>query len=889
MCWNARSVYNKTSELIDFIIKNNIDFAAICETHLSTKVKFKVKGYIVYRFDRNRYGGGVALIVRENIQHYQIIVPSLVSAEAVAIKITGADNIVFASVYIPHKLSVIDLNTLFSLGNKVCLAGDFNSRHLAWNCFGNNLNGKMLLEYSIKHNIVLHAPEEPTYLPSHSLIKPSILDMFITKNLNIFAKPSVTVDLCSDHLPVTISTNCNFEELPKKYVYNYAKSDWEMFQEHLNNSIPANPTILTVEDIDNLLMKLNNEITIAVKKSTPRKEIKPFNYKIPANISKLIKIKNFLRKKSKIIKYKALKVCINKLNNVIPKLINLDKNNKWSKFLSSLSPKDNSLWRINKYFTKSNNSNIMPPLTVNQKTVFSSAQKAELLADNFENVHKQNINLSSVYYTNQVHKEIRKVFSGNIVRHSNCDLTSPSEVKEIIKKLKNKKAPGDDGITSLLIKKLPNKTIVYVTKLFNYMFLFAYFPTEWKTAKIIALPKPGKDPSNPKSYRPISLLCTLSKIFEKLIQKRMMKHIHANNLLSDMQFGFRRERSTVTQLFRVLDSITHNFNLNKHTGMVLLDIEKAFDCVWIKGLIYILISLKFPLYIVYLINSYLKNRKFFVIINDLKSTIRAILAGVPQGSVLGPILFILYIDKISKILIKGVHLAAFADDTIAYKHSYRIDTIVNHLQKTTSNCLRFFNKWKIRANESKTEAIIFTKRRPVINSNILVNNKAVEWCSYVKYLGVILDTRLTFTKHIDTQCHKAIGALVKLFPLLNRDSSLNIKNKILLYKTVIRPILTYAAPVWSNTCAANYKKLQVVQNKCLRVIGNFSRSTSINVIHEKLNVEYIKDFIICLTQKFCAKTENSQDIFVRSITNYSRDSLAYKRYKHKRLKHILLE
>lgn len=235
-----------------------------------------------------------------------------------------------------------------------------------------------------------------------------------------------------------------------------------------------------------------------------------------------------------------------------------------------------------------------------------------------------------------------------------------------------------------------------------------------------------------------------------------------------------------------------------------------------------------------------------------------------------------------------MNLAAFADDTIAYKHSYRIDTIVNQLQSTVANCLKFFNKWKIRANEGKTEAIIFTKRRPVVNKNITVNNKTIEWSQSVKYLGVILDSRLTFTKHIDTQCNKAIGILVKLFPLLNRKSNLNIKNKLLLYKTIIRPVLTYAAPVWSNTSGSNYKKLQIVQNKCLRVIGNFPRCTPISEIHDKLCMEPIRDFILNLTIKFCDKSSNSKDSYIRNITNYNKESLLqYKNYKHKRLKDIL--
>lgn len=887
MCWNARSIVNKTAELVDFIYTRNIGIASICETHLSPNCSFKINGYKIYRSDRNRFGGGVALIISDNINHYQVTTPSLNSAEAVAIKIIGFDEFVFVSTYVPRKLLESDILSLCKLHKRVCIAGDINARHEAWNCFGNNQNGKILLNTVLNNNLLLVTPDEPTFLPSNSDLKPSIIDIFVTKNLYNISKPYTVVDLRSDHVPVIATIDAAFEKSTPNLVYNFKKGNWEIYQDFLNKNIPVNPTIASKKDIDDLIKKLNDCIFSAADIAIPKKAIKPHFYKIPKNIQKLIKIKNYLRKKCKATTFKSLKPCVNKLNSLIPKLINIDKNKKWTLFLGTLSPKDNSLWKVNKYFTKQKNDST-PPLVTKQSIAFSSLQKAEALADNFESVHKQNLNLSSTYYTNQVHKVIRETFAPKIEKHNDCESISPNEVKTFIKKLKNKKAPGGDKITPLLIKNLPNSTVVFITLLFNYMLLYAYFPTEWKIANVVALPKPGKDHTDPKSYRPISLLCTFSKIFEKIIQRRLLSHIRANNLLSDMQFGFRSERSTVTQLFRVLDSITHNFNLNKHTGMVLLDIEKAFDCVWIKGLIYNLIILKFPLYLIYLLYSYLSDRKFYVVVNGVKSSVRSILAGVPQGSVLGPLMFILYIDKIVTILKNNVNLAAFADDTIAYKHSYRIDTIVNHLQITVVNCLRFFHKWKIRANESKTEAIIFTKRHPSINKNMIVNNKTIDWSDSVKYLGVLLDSRLTFTKHIDTQCNKAIGILVKLFPLLNRKSNLNIKNKLLLYKSIIRPVLTYAAPVWSNTCATNYKKLQVVQNKCLRVIGDFSRSTPINIIHDKLCIVPIKEYILNLTIKFCDKTSNSKDNFIKSITNYNSDSLHYKKYKHKRIKDILL-
>lgn len=169
------------------------------------------------------------------------------------------------------------------------------------------------------------------------------------------------------------------------------------------------------------------------------------------------------------------------------------------------------------------------------------------------------------------------------------------------------------------LKKLSFLGRDYLVEIINSINCLRYYPNEWKCAKVIPIPKPGKPSYLVSSYRPISLLSTISKLIEKIIAIRFDRFVQENSILPPEQFGFRNNHSTVAQLGRVVDDIVDGFNVKKHCGMLTIDIEKAFDCVWIKGLLYKLITLKFAPYIIYLIHTYLADRYFHVFINNTYS------------------------------------------------------------------------------------------------------------------------------------------------------------------------------------------------------------------------------------------------------------------------------
>lgn len=886
LTWNSRGIRHKTGELELLISEYKIDIVIVTETYLKPHVKISLPNFVCLRRDRlSRPGGGVAIFIKKSIKHARIN-PDVINLESVAIQINNNNKIItIAAAYNSpgDELLQSDLDAVLGLGSSVILSGDFNARHSHWNCSSTNRSGTMLFNYLHDTDTDIHFPNSHTHYPFNNM-SPSTLDFALVKGFTPISGMHCIQALSSDHLPVFFALEGDVEVIPEIF-FDYGRADWKGFRSFIECRLHGAPQIYTLQNtrqIDDDINFFTNLIEQGKLSFIPTRKNIPNKVKLTPEIIEYIKIKNRIKKQWQKNRSPQLKTLLNKLTSDIRVKIQIIKNDSWSRKLKKLNPADNSLWKIAKSIK--NKYSDIPPLKNGDDIVTSNIQKTEVLANAFSTSYVLTQNYTHLKTQSKVDRSIQRLDKTRIDKKTINEIT-PFEIYNIAKSLKNNKAPGIDRLDNILIKNFPFKCFHFLTNIFNFCLSIGYFPGIWKVAKIIPIKKPGKADSIPLNYRPISLLPSLSKLFEKIILSRLKECL--NSKIIDEQFGFREGHSTTHQLNRLTEHISANFNRKKSTGFLMLDVEKAFDTVWHEGLVYKLDKYKTPHYLIQIIRSYLQDRSYVVSLNNDNSTPRKIPAGVPQGSILGPYLYIIYTNDIP--ILKNTSLSIYADDTAVLTSSYGLKPIATKLQKSLHNLNKHLKKWKIKINDDKTEAIIFTMRRQPLPPPLKTEQgKNIEWKTSVRYLGLHLDSKLKYTKHIKEVRSKGLAAISALRPIFNRKSALTIKNKILLYKQLIRPILTYACPVWSNTCKNNFNKLQVIQNKAVKIIYNTPYYTNLKKLHTRYSIPTIKNHIITNTinyYKNISREHNNK--LIAKIGNYDKVTLNFK-YKHKMPKHIML-
>ncbi|GFW46213.1 RNA-directed DNA polymerase from mobile element jockey [Trichonephila clavipes] len=312
------------------------------------------------------------------------------------------------------------------------------------------------------------------------------------------------------------------------------------------------------------------------------------------------------------------------------------------------------------------------------------------------------------------------------------------------------------------------------------------------------LPKPNQDHKFSQNYRPISVLNTTAKIFERIILNRIKTHCKAIDCIPPEQCGFREGHSTLHQLICVTNIINEGFASKLYTVGVFLDIKRAFDKMWHDGLTYKMIKLKFPAYLIKIIYNYLHNRTFRVHVNNTFSETGFCQSGTLQGSVLSPYLYNIFTYDFPEH--HTISTCLFADDSAALTQGvnlkYTIKTMKNFLVKLE----KWLTDWRIAINVEKTQAIVFRKWGVIDpQTELTLFDDNIQWVPVVRYLGLYIDSRLTYKKHIDYLSDKfwgrialAISLIGRSSPLslIGRSSPLSLENKVILYKQILRSTIT---------------------------------------------------------------------------------------------------
>ena len=405
----------------------------------------------------------------------------------------------------------------------------------------------------------------------------------------------------------------------------------------------------------------------------------------------------------------------------------------------TLSSKD--WWTTLKSVISPNSKCSVPPLQTNGMTVSDELEKANVLNDFFRDqtlVDDTNVDLPVIdQYV--VHSYF-----------SSLQLT-PSEVETVLKSLP--KAAGPDGINNRILRELAVELSVPFCSLFNQSLRTGNFPACWKVSHVCPIHKSG-DRSVPSNYRPVSLLCTPEKSFERAVFKHFYNHLHNNNILTSLQSGFIPGDSTVNQLTYLYNTFCQALDSGKEVRVVFCDVSKAFDRVWHEGLLLKLEAAGKTGNLLTWFRSYLTDRRQRVVLPGVQSNWNNIRAGVPQGSILGPLLFLLFINDI--VVDIGSNIRLFADDTSLYMVVDNPDTAAELLNLDINKIMTWAKKWLVTFNPVKTESLLITRKlnRPIHPPLLMENQQITETDSH-KHLGIYLSSDCTWHKHIDFVKEKA--------------------------------------------------------------------------------------------------------------------------------------
>ncbi len=440
--------------------------------------------------------------------------------------------------------------------------------------------------------------------------------------------------------------------------------------------------------------------------------------------------------------------------------------------------------------------------------------------------------------------------------------SSIEDVEKLLLKIPDSKATGDDGIPVRLLKLASHTCSIIICHIINMSIKHNVVPIEWKCAVVTLLYKDG-DRSVASNYRPISILPALSKILERVVYTQMYNHIDRNKILSNAQFGFRKGHSMSTCILSLLNKIYKNIEKKEVTGMVFLDLKKAFDMVDHNILLSKLRKYGVTDHSNNWFKSYSTGRFQCVRHRGVKSNRKEVVCGVPQGSILGPLLFIIYINDLSEYLTE-CDVSLYADDTALFSSSISQIDLMMKLKMELSTISEWLKLNKLTLNVNKTKYVIFGTRNQVqaqINYKLDVNGQELERVQHMKYLGVILDSQLTFDEHVNfihSKAVKKLGIVRKSREFLDRKTSLT------LYRSSVLPHLDYCDLIYENTSKTNLNKLQLVQNSACRIMLLADKRTSVSQMHKDLNL---------LPLDKCRDLHRAQDCFKH--INDKTSSLSY--------------
>ncbi len=835
---NCQSLKNKPELLQNLVDSVKPDVIIGTESWLTKDIKDSEvfpEGYrqTAVRRDRQdlpRYqdtkGGGTFVLLKDDIIGVrQVTLETDCEITWVKFDIIGSKSVYVGSFYRPRENDKPSIDELEESLSRICnktnshvwIGGDFNFPGYDWDkdcikpgCSQPELTRRFI--NTMADNNLTQVVTEPTYYQN-------TLDLFFVNNPTCVYNTKVMPGISADgHHAVYVEcdiTPIRNKQKPRE-IKLYNKADWESLKEYLTKE---KESFMATHDIDTPIDELWNDFKETLEKgleehiptktarsrdSVPwitnslrkqlRKQKKLFDQQ--KGFSKHTRAAQHQRSHKSFVQKLTRQAYWNYVNNlIIP-------NGEEAKPVT-----DKRFFRFIKH--KKQDAQGVAPLKNNGKLENDNKKKADILNAQFKSVFSKPSELSP----EEVRKLEQEKLNPSVPQMDPINITEPG-VKKLLRGMNPNKAAGPDKIAPRVLKELADELTPYVTLVYKASLKQKRVPNDWKTANVAPVFKKGEK-YKPSNYRPVSLTCVLCKGMEHIVASQVMDHLTKNNLLYDHQHGFRSKVSTETQLIEFQDDMQRNMKDGNQNDVIVMDFAKAFDKVSHKKLLYKLRASGIDEDTCEWASSFLCDRTQRVVVEGEASEEGDVTSGVPQGSVLGPIFFLVYINDMPEYT-KNSTVRLFADDTIVYL-TITGEQDCEKLQEDLEALERWEKDWLMEFHPDKCSVMRVTRKKTVHKYPYTLHGQVLQEESETKYLGVTITDKMEWNTHIEqtaAKANKKLGFLKRNLKVNNED----IKSRA--YKSLVRPNLEYCSTVWDPHTQKSTQQLEMVQRRAARWVKN---------------------------------------------------------------------
>ncbi len=813
---NAHSILNKIDELRLVADTEKPDIIIITESWTSERVSnafLNIEGYRPpFRQDRRDTkkgcGGGVLIYVTDD--------PSIKVQEIFPPGHDSFTNSVWIQVLLPNKLSFItggvyrspnsseeNNESLVKMLEWVCrkkevlIFGDFNLPNVDWDLLtGGNKLEQMFVDCFQEGLLTQHVEFPTRYNPDN------ILDLILTTDEELVGSVTTGGKLgASDHvvLIAELSVETNKPETSEQ-VYDFKKANWEAIKEQMRD-VDWQETLRPI-DASQAYQQFLDKVMHIIDSNIPKKNRRKRNRPLWASRGTM----RIIRKKKKLfLTYSNSREYANYMEYKKMER-NVNKEVRRSKRLF-----EQNLAKRIKDDPKAFFAYLNSQRKVKESVGPLKNKEGELITDELGMANILNEFFSSVFTEEDTSQmpEVEEVFTGTEEQQLKDMFFTESMISEKLRQLKPNKAPGPDNMYTNILRNLSEEFATPLSELFNRSMRESEVPRQWKDANVTPLFKKGSKQS-PGNYRPVSLTSVICKTFETFLRDGIMKHLKEHSLLRDSQHGFRPHRSTVTNLLEFLDEVTTLVDEGFPVDIIYLDFAKAFDKVPHQRLILKLEAHGITGLISKWVEKWLSNRLQRVVLNGQASEWAAVSSGVPQGSVLGPVLFLIYINDIDNAVTSMIK--KFADDTKLYRQT-ESDQEANELQEDLHRIMKWSEEWQMLFNTGKCKVMHVGFNNP--KRCYTMGDNTLEEVIFEKDLGIIIDNTLKPSR----QCAQAVKKANQVLGMVKMSLSCRSKEIILpIYKHLIRPHLEYAIQAWNPYLKKDIELIEGVQHRVTKLI-----------------------------------------------------------------------